>query len=325
MRNERLLAYALIALGVITLLSRLGGADWLWLGLLAGIFLLGYVSRQNYGFLVAGGVLMGVAVGTLLGTQSGMLLSLAVGFLAIDRVEPKPNRWAFYTAAIFAVLGGLSALSAVGLLGTVGFALLLIAAGGYLLLRDRQEGRIPPTPPESYSSSPPPAPTSAGTPIPTDTPAPASAADPTPPVSPAPASPASASPSPTPPSPTPPPPAPPPSVSPVSQEGAAAQPGKAEPVPAAVAAPELSPEAEEHLRRLGAWRKQTAAGEGTPAYIVFSNDTLAKIAAAQPQTLEELGTVRGVGPVKLERYGPAVLAVLRGDADPAAPPQAREG
>lgn len=92
-----------------------------------------------------------------------------------------------------------------------------------------------------------------------------------------------------------------------------------------MAAPELSPEAEERLRRLGVWRKATAAREGIPPYIVFSNDTLAKIAAAQPQTPEELGTVKGVGPVKLERYGPAVLAVLRGDADPATPPEAPEG
>lgn len=91
-----------------------------------------------------------------------------------------------------------------------------------------------------------------------------------------------------------------------------------------VATPELSPEAEERRHRLGAWRKATAAREGIPPYIVFSNDTLAKIAAAQPQTLEELGTVKGVGPVKLERYGQAVLAVLRGDADPATPPEAPE-
>jgi hypothetical protein len=301
MRNERLLAYALIALGVITLLSRLGGAEWLWLGLLAAVFLLGYVSRQNYGFLVAGGVLMGVAVGTLLDTQSGMLLSLAVGFLAIDRVEPRPNRWAFYTAAIFAVLGGLSALSAVGLLGTVGFALLLIAAGGYLLLRDAQESEAPSTPPESYGYAPS---------TPTVTPAPTPAADPTP-VSPAPVSAA---------------PSPPASSPSVSQERAATQPGSAEPVlTGTVVAAELSPEAEARLRRLGAWRKETATREGVPPYIVFSNETLAKIAAAQPQTLEELGTVKGVGPVKLERYGPAVLAVGRGDADPAAPPIAPEG
>lgn len=313
MRNERLLAYALIALGVVTLLSRLGGADWLWLGLLAGIFLLGYVSRQNYGFLVAGGVLMGVAVGTLLDTQSGMLLSLAVGFLAIDRVEPKPNRWAFYTAAIFAVLGGLSALSALGLLGTVGFALLLIAAGGYLLLRDRQEGR-PAPPRESYSYTPPP---------PAPTPPSASTSAPIPPsVIPA-NSVTSVEPASAPPTPqdgagaqaTPRAPAPPTDTPAGPTPVAATQPAGAKSVPAVVATPELSPEAEERLRRLGAWRKRTAASEGTPPYIVFSNDTLAKIAAAQPQTLAELGTVRGVGPVKLERYGRAVLGVLRGDAD----------
>ncbi len=68
------------------------------------------------------------------------------------------------------------------------------------------------------------------------------------------------------------------------------------------------------LQRLEAWRKEAASSAGTPAYIIFSNDTLFRIASANPQTPEELATVRGVGPVKLERYGDAVLAQLRGEA-----------
>ena len=64
---------------------------------------------------------MGIAVGTLIDTDSGMLLSLAAGFFAIDRVEPKPNRWALYGAGIFAVLGALVALGSFGLLSSVAF------------------------------------------------------------------------------------------------------------------------------------------------------------------------------------------------------------
>ncbi len=286
-RNQQLLAYALIAFGAVLLLNRLGGADWLWLALLGGVFLLGYVSRKNYALLVAGGVLMGVAVGTLIDTQSGMLLSLAAGFFAIDRVEPKPNRWALWTAAIFAVLGALGAMSVTGLLSSVGFALVLIAGGAYLLLRDRQPG-FPPKdtyqPPRSENVEPKvePEATYKGE---VYTPETYSPATPT-------TAPEAGSSAPTPPAATVPNPLTPPE--PIS-----------EPAP-------LTLEAEARLRRLEAWRRETAAAEGTPAYIVFSNDTLTKIAAAGPQTLNELGTVKGVGPIKLERYGEAVLGLVRG-------------
>ncbi len=315
--NRQLLAYALIVFGAVLLLTRLGGADWLWLALLGGVFLLGYVSRKNYGFLVAGGVLMGVAVGTLIGTQSGMLLSLAAGFFAIDRVEPKPNRWALYTAGIFAVLGAFGALSVTGLLSSVGFALALIAAGVYLL-RDRQprfspqdtyqrdayqttysdagtehtvtrDTYTPAQPPTTASTSAKPAPTV----VPT-TPAPTSPAPVTVTTTPAPQEPIRT-----------------PANSQPAPEAAPTAAAPTEPT-----APPLSPEAEARLRRLEAWRRETAAAEGTPAYIVFSNDTLAKIAAAEPQTLGDLGGVKGVGPVKLERYGEAVLELVRGDAPP---------
>lgn len=303
MKNERFLAYGLIAFGVVLLLTRLGGADWLWLTLLSVIFLLGYVSRKNYGFLVAGGVLMGLAVGTLIGTQSGVLLSMAVGFFAIDRVEPRANRWALYAAGIFAVLGGLSALSAVGLLSSVGFALVLIAAGGYLLLRDRRAE--PNTPHDPYSYTPPTF--TAATPAAGKTAGETASPTPEPPRR------SEATPHPT----------PQPAVVPVQPDtaiGAATPPAEtaaAPPVPNGAPGTvklELSPEAGEYLRRLEAWRKQTAGTEGTPPYIVFSNDTLSRIASAQPRTLEELAAVKGVGPVKLERYGGAVLGVLHGDA-----------
>ncbi len=59
------------------------------------------------------------------------------------------------------------------------------------------------------------------------------------------------------------------------------------------------------------WRLQRATADDLPAYVVFHNTTLAEIAGRRPRDLVELGSVPGVGPAKLERYGDEVLAVLR--------------
>ncbi len=45
-------------------------------------------------------------------------------------------------------------------------------------------------------------------------------------------------------------------------------------------------------------------------HVVFSDDMLRGIAAAQPKANDELLAVRGVGPVKVERYGAEVLALV---------------
>ena len=47
-----------------------------------------------------------------------------------------------------------------------------------------------------------------------------------------------------------------------------------------------------------------------PAYVVFSDAHLAGIAAALPRSDRALARCAGVGPVKLERYGDEVLAIL---------------
>ena len=59
------------------------------------------------------------------------------------------------------------------------------------------------------------------------------------------------------------------------------------------------------------WRLERASADEQPAYVVFHNSTLAEIAARRPRDLAELGSVPGVGPTKLARYGDDVLAVLR--------------
>ena len=48
-----------------------------------------------------------------------------------------------------------------------------------------------------------------------------------------------------------------------------------------------------------------------PPYVIFHDKTLAEIARIQPASLAALAAIAGVGPAKLERYGAAVLAVMR--------------
>jgi ATP-dependent DNA helicase RecQ len=67
----------------------------------------------------------------------------------------------------------------------------------------------------------------------------------------------------------------------------------------------------ELFQRLRALRRSLAETEGVPAYIVFSDAVLARMAAERP--VDEAGflAVPGVGPAKLARYGTAFLRVLR--------------
>ncbi len=61
---------------------------------------------------------------------------------------------------------------------------------------------------------------------------------------------------------------------------------------------------------LRAWRRAEAARQSVPPYIIFADRTLAEIAREKPGSLEALGRVGGVGQVKLEHYGRAILELL---------------
>jgi ATP-dependent DNA helicase RecQ len=67
---------------------------------------------------------------------------------------------------------------------------------------------------------------------------------------------------------------------------------------------------EELYEALRAVRKQLADAQNVPAYVVFSDATLAEMAARKPAAHAELLEVNGVGQTKLERYGDAFLAVI---------------
>ena len=67
------------------------------------------------------------------------------------------------------------------------------------------------------------------------------------------------------------------------------------------------------LDALRSWRSATAREHGVPAYVVFHDSTLAAVAATEPRSLDELRGISGIGATKLERYGEALLAIVRGD------------
>ncbi len=82
------------------------------------------------------------------------------------------------------------------------------------------------------------------------------------------------------------------------------------------AAGELAAEDRALFERLRAWRAETAREASVPAYVVFPDATLAAIAQHRPATTEALFAISGVGAKKLESYGDAVLAVVRGGVEP---------
>ncbi|MBW3669079.1 MAG: ATP-dependent DNA helicase UvrD2 [Actinobacteria bacterium] len=67
---------------------------------------------------------------------------------------------------------------------------------------------------------------------------------------------------------------------------------------------------------LKVWRKETAARDGVPAYVVLNDKDLDGIAERGPRTLAELAACRGIGAARLERYGDELLSVIESAAWP---------
>lgn len=82
------------------------------------------------------------------------------------------------------------------------------------------------------------------------------------------------------------------------------------------AVPEVGSLAEASLReKLKAWRTETAKAAGMPAYVVFNDATLYDLARLRPIDDDELLAVPGIGPVKVEKYGPDILAIIEAGLD----------
>ena len=62
---------------------------------------------------------------------------------------------------------------------------------------------------------------------------------------------------------------------------------------------------------LRAWRRERAAEQHVPPYVIFHDATLSAIARQRPAGADALAKVSGVGQKKLERYGVDVLRIVR--------------
>ena len=76
------------------------------------------------------------------------------------------------------------------------------------------------------------------------------------------------------------------------------------------AANEVTPRSSAAEAALRSWRSAAASQEKVPAYVILKDAELAAVAARDPRTLAELATCRGMGPIRLERRGDEILAIL---------------
>jgi len=61
---------------------------------------------------------------------------------------------------------------------------------------------------------------------------------------------------------------------------------------------------------LRVWRRRAASEAGLPPYVIFHDSTLAEIAESRPENLPALRRIAGVGPLKMQRYGEALLEIV---------------
>jgi len=61
---------------------------------------------------------------------------------------------------------------------------------------------------------------------------------------------------------------------------------------------------------LRTWRSAMASKEAVPAYVILKDTELVDIAERDPRTLAELANCRGIGQIRLERWGDEILAIL---------------
>ncbi len=67
-------------------------------------------------------------------------------------------------------------------------------------------------------------------------------------------------------------------------------------------------------QRLTDWRRRLARASGVPAHVLLHDSTVKAIALRKPGTEAELLGVPGLGPVKVARFGPAILELVHASA-----------
>jgi ATP-dependent DNA helicase RecQ len=77
----------------------------------------------------------------------------------------------------------------------------------------------------------------------------------------------------------------------------------------------LDPEQQQLFEHLRALRKQVADDQGVPPFVVFSDRSLREMALHQPETLDDMSAIHGVGTRKLEQYGSVFTGAVQAFLD----------
>lgn len=78
-----------------------------------------------------------------------------------------------------------------------------------------------------------------------------------------------------------------------------------------VAREEVAEEDRHLFEVLRQWRSEEAKRASKPTFTILHDTTLAAIATTKPTDMRELATLRGIGATKLEKYGNALLQIVR--------------
>ncbi len=62
--------------------------------------------------------------------------------------------------------------------------------------------------------------------------------------------------------------------------------------------------------RLKSWRSSKAKSKKTPAFTILSNEVLKKIVEISPVSVDELESIKGMGPKKISQYGDEILEII---------------
>lgn len=58
------------------------------------------------------------------------------------------------------------------------------------------------------------------------------------------------------------------------------------------------------------WRNNKALSEGKQPFMVFNNATIKETADNPPQNVDDLGSIKGWGPAKIQKYGQEIIDLL---------------
>ncbi len=141
MKNKNLIAYTLLGLGALMFFNNpfTAGLGWFWVAAIAAFVYWEYKQRHSNGLLLASTSLTGLSAGIMLehnlGLPGFLFLSLAFSILIYKKKSKDKSNWLDYVIMSFAALGLLALVSSLSIFNSSWLALILVAAGVYLIYK----------------------------------------------------------------------------------------------------------------------------------------------------------------------------------------------